>query len=99
MPEKTEKSDRDPALPADEGTDRRRTDTRRRASNTGTGSFGTVGHDDLGNAIWEWRVDVPARREDDPTVDLLECLDVEGLSLEEEVKPEEDSFNPYNKKR
>ena len=63
---------------------------------------GTVGRDQLGNAVWEWRVDVPRRRDDDPTIDLLECLDVDGLSIEEEEekKPlKKGNFNPYNKSR
>ncbi len=63
---------------------------------------GTVGRDQLGNAVWEWRVDVPRRRDDDPTIDLLQCLDVDGLSIEEEEekKPiKKGNFNPYNKSR
>jgi hypothetical protein len=62
---------------------------------------GTVGRDQLGNAVWEWRVDVPRRRDDDPTIDLLECLDVDGLSIEEdEQQPRKrGNFNPYNKIR
>ena len=62
---------------------------------------GSVGRDQLGNAVWEWRVDVPRRRDDDPTIDLLECLDVDGLSIEEdEKKPlKKGNFNPYNKTR
>ena len=100
MSEKTGKIERNPALPADTTQDRRRRDSRSGAPKPGAKSLGTIGHDDLGNAVWEWRVDVPARREDDPTIDLLDCLDVEGLSLEDEDdKPQSDSFNPYNKKR
>jgi hypothetical protein len=62
---------------------------------------GSVGRDELGNAVWEWRVDVPRRRDDDPTIDLLECLDVDGLSIqEEEEQPRKKGhFNPYNKIR
>lgn len=62
---------------------------------------GTVARDELGNAVWEWRVDVPRRRDDDPTIDLLECLDVDGLSIEDdEKKPrKQGNFNPYNKSR
>lgn len=64
-------------------------------------ALGGVSHDDLGNAVWEWRVDVPRRRDDDPTIDLLDCLDVDGMSLEddESAPDEEESFNPYNKSR
>ena len=64
---------------------------------------GSVGRDQLGNAVWEWRVDVPRRRDDDPTIDLLECLDVDGLSIEGEEKEQKPlkkgHFNPYNKTR
>ena len=63
---------------------------------------GTVGRDQLGNAVWEWRVDVPRRRDDDPTIDLLECLDVDGLSIEDEEEQKQvkkGNFNPYNRSR
>ena len=64
-------------------------------------ALGGVNHDDLGNAVWEWRVDVPRRRDDDPTIDLLDCLDVDGMSLEDEDSTDESepSFNPYDKSR
>jgi hypothetical protein len=101
MAEKTGKFERDPAQPADTKQDRRRSGSGGGGTpKPGAKSLGAIGHDDLGNAVWEWRVDVPARREDDPTIDLLDCLDVEGLSLEDDDdKPESDDFNPYNKKR
>jgi len=91
-----------------EGTPRERPERDRRRSN-GRGKtppapkvVGSVGRDELGNAVWEWRVDVPRRRDDDPTVDLLECLDVDGLSIEEEEEKKplrKGNFNPYNKSR
>jgi hypothetical protein len=64
-------------------------------------ALGTIAHDDLGNAVWNWHVDVPRRRDDDPTIDLLECLDADELSLEsdEGAESDEGSFNPYNKAR
>ena len=100
MSEKSGKIERNPALPADTLQDRRRKNERKAIPKPGAKSLGTIGHDDLGNAVWEWRVDVPARREDDPTIDLLECLDIDGLSIEDDSdKPESDNFNPYNKKR
>lgn len=41
-----------------------------------------VRFDDRGNPVWELRVDdVPRRRKDDSTVDLLKCLDPDSLSL------------------
>jgi hypothetical protein len=100
MSEKPEKPNENTAPPAELEQDRRRRDLRKAPRKPGAKSLGTVGHDDQGNAVWEWRVDVPARREDDPTIDLLECLDVEGLSLEDDnAKTGTDNFNPYNKKR
>jgi hypothetical protein len=100
MAEKTQKLPPDVSPPAGGANDRRQSDARREPAPPDAKSLGTVGHDDLGNAVWEWRVDVPARREDDPTLDLLECLDVDGMSLEEEddAETKTESFNPYNKK-
>jgi hypothetical protein len=99
----TEKDDKLPAdipPPAGENRDRRRSHQRDDAAAPKPGAVGSVEHDDLGNAVWNWRVDVPRRREDDPTIDLLECLDVEGLSLEEdEPETEDDGFEPYGGKR
>ena len=62
---------------------------------------GSVGRDDLGNAVWEWRVDEQRRRDDDPTIDLLQCLNVDGLAIEDDEKKaaKPDNFNPYNKSR
>lgn len=100
MSEKKGKIERNPALPAETDQDRRQQAPRKGPPKPGVKSLGTVGHDDLGNAVWEWRVDVPARREDDPTIDLLQCLDVDGLTLEDDdSETDADSFNPYNKKR
>jgi hypothetical protein len=45
---------------------------------------GTVRFDDLGNPVWEVRVDIPRRRDGDDTIDLLKCLDNSLLSLEED---------------
>lgn len=80
---------------------------RRRSGNRGgepairPRAVGQISHDDLGNAVWEWRVDVPRRRDDDPTLDLVQCLDTGDLSLEDDgqPKPGKKSFNPYNKTR
>lgn len=98
MSEKTEKFVRLPDPPNQDVNDRRERAERARAPKSGANAIGKVDHDDLGNAVWNWRVDVPARREDDPTIDLLQCLDVDGLSLEDEAESEEENFNPYNKK-
>lgn len=98
MSEKAEKLAKSVEQQEEKFTDRRQKNSRGVMPKPDAKSLGTVGHDDLGNAVWEWRVDVPARREDDPTIDLLDCLDVDGMSLEEEAKSKTGSFNPYNKK-
>ena len=61
--------------------------------------------DDKGNAVLEWTIDTPRRRQEDDTIDLLECLDPDGLSLADDVDPPpngrdagSDGFNPYDKK-
>lgn len=61
---------------------------------------GVVTFDDRGNAVWDWRVDTPQRREDDPTIDFLKCLDVDGLEIEDEDSASDNtinSFNPYSR--
>ena len=99
MTEKDLKIPPDVSPPAGEKKDRRRGKKRSEPPKPDPKTVGTVGHDDLGNAVWEWRVDVPRRRDDDPTIDLLDCLDVDGLSIEdEESENSEDKFNPYNKR-
>lgn len=40
-----------------------------------------VRFDAKGNPVWEVRTDVPRRRKDDNTVDLLKCLDDDSLAL------------------
>lgn len=102
MSEKKDKLPKDLPPPAGARPDRRQSRGAGRPPKVDPQSVGTVKHDDLGNAVWNWRVDVPRRRDDDPTLDLLQCLDVDGLSLEEDAKDEpekQDSFNPYNKSR
>ena len=41
-----------------------------------------VRFDDKGNAVLHVRTDVPRRREDDGTINLIECLDADALGLE-----------------
>jgi len=100
MAEKNQKLPPDVSPPAGEKKDRRQSGARGTPRRPDSKSLGNVGHDDLGNAVWEWRVDVPAHRDGDPTIDLLECLEVDGLSLEDEDDgtPKTDNFNPYDKK-
>ena len=57
--------------------------------------------DAKGNPVWRVRVDSPSRRQDDDTLDLLKCLDVEGLSLTEDETPNNDDrgrgYDPYGR--
>jgi hypothetical protein len=101
MTKKPDELPDDVSPPAAAQTDRRQRDRSARPPRLDPKALGGISHDDLGNAVWEWRVDVPRRRDDDPTIDLIDCLDVDGMSLEDE-KPatdEDESFNPYNKSR
>jgi hypothetical protein len=64
--------------------------------------YGKVGRDDKGDAIWEWRVDVPLRRDEDETINLLKCLEDVDLKLadSDEVADTKDpagGYNPYNR--
>lgn len=43
--------------------------------------------DAKGNPVLKVRVDVPRRREDDNTIDLLKCLDADALNLQLEDDP------------
>lgn len=100
MSNKDVKIPRDVPAPAGKKGDRRRDGERGGPPKPSPKAIGQVGHDDLGNAVWNWRVDVPRRRDDDPTLDLLDCLDVDGLALEDdESEANDDKFNPYNKRR
>jgi hypothetical protein len=100
MTEKDRKLPPQPPFARDPSGDRRRRDGRGQAPLPKPRAIGSVGRDDLGNAVWEWRVDVPRRRDDDPTIDLLECLQVDGLSIEDDSKkPLRQNFNPYNKSK
>ena len=84
--------------PPESRPDRRRSGQNRAAS-LDSKDLGGIGRDELGNAVWEWRVDVPRRREEDLTIDLLECLDVEGLELDDNEDADDGnaSFNPYDR--
>ena len=61
---------------------------------------GSVAFDVKGNAVWEWRLDAPRRRDEDPTIDFLKALDIGGLEIAEDddnpSKPD-NQFNPYAK--
>ncbi|HEU4620437.1 MAG TPA: hypothetical protein VFV10_20555 [Gammaproteobacteria bacterium] len=61
-----------------------------------TRGFGKVAYDAKGDPVFEWRVKVPRRREDDPTVDLLKCLDLDGLRLEDDADERDRGINPYD---
>jgi hypothetical protein len=61
---------------------------------------GEVTFDAKGNPVWEIRVDVPRRRKEDDTVDLLKCLDTDSLSIADDDKvPSAPGYNPYERKR
>jgi hypothetical protein len=55
----------------------------------------TVKFDAKGNPVLEVRTDVPRRREDDNTIDLLKCLDADALKLQLEDEPK----TPSRKRR
>lgn len=64
-----------------------------------TSAIGGVTYDAKGDPVWEWRVNVPRRREDDSTIDLLKCLDVADLRLEDETGEPDQGVNPYDTAR
>jgi hypothetical protein len=68
-----------------------------------TGSvYGQVARDDKGDAVWEWRVDVPSRREDDETINYLRCLtDVDLEIADGDDVPEKPGggYNPYDRSK
>ena len=55
----------------------------------------TVKFDAKGNPVLEVRTDVPRRRGDDKTIDLLKCLDADALNL----RLEDDDKAPGTKRR
>jgi hypothetical protein len=65
--------------------------------------LGTVEHDHRGDAVWNWHVRVPGQRDEDPTIDFLEALEVDGMSIEDDadsdVAADSKVFNPYDKER
>jgi len=65
---------------------------------------GNVSFNETGNPVWQMRAEVPRRRQDDDTIDMLKCLDLDSLSLEDEdsLPGEEDTeptdgYDPYNR--
>ena len=63
-----------------------------------------VRFDAKGNSIWEMRTTIPRRRTDDDTLDLLKCLDIDSLSLDQDAdaprsddaaEPRASGYNPY----
>jgi hypothetical protein len=56
-----------------------------------------VEHDAKGNPVLRVHIDTPGRRADDETVNLRKILDVDSLSLDDEVtKPNVGGFDPYD---
>ena len=68
----------DADLPEPKPAERRRKDKRLSKSSISR----QVVFDDKGNSILDVQVNVPRRRKDDMTIDLLECLDADSLGLE-----------------
>ena len=57
-----------------------------------------IDHDDLGNAVWTVRPKIPGVADNDPTLDPIECLDVEGLAVEDDDEASNpDGRNPYDR--
>lgn len=58
-----------------------------------------VTFDGRGNAVWEWKVDAPRRRLDDPTIDFLKALDIDTLEIapdeEAPADPPGGGYDPY----
>lgn len=69
----------------------------RGVASLGENRYGHVEFDPKGNAIWQWRIEEPRRREDDPTIDELQCLTSEHLALADPDEPAAEGFNPYDK--
>jgi hypothetical protein len=64
--------------------------------------LGSIEHDHRGDAVFQWHPQVPGRRPEDPTIDYLEALDVDGLSLEDDADGELTAIgncNPYDHDR
>ncbi len=91
----------------DPGRERRKIKDRRTHASGKPKAEGSVRFDSRGNAVWELRLDeeTPRRREEDPTVDLLKCLDIDGLEIKDEEdqpsteadKKEKKKYSPYSR--
>jgi hypothetical protein len=58
---------------------------------------GKLTYDAKGNPVWEWRENLPRRRHDDSTVDMLKCLDSGALTLAEDADEDHGKgVNPYD---
>jgi hypothetical protein len=63
---------------------------------TDTQPSGEVVFDAKGNPVWRVRVDVPRRRKDDDTIDMLKRLEVDSLSLaDDDNGPSDAGYDPY----
>lgn len=67
---------------------------RRRSSRTRAHT--KLDFDARGNPILDVRVDTPRRREDDDTLDAIECLDIERFSLQEQAAESKGGYDPYD---
>jgi hypothetical protein len=61
--------------------------------------LGDVTFDAKGNPIWQLKVELPRRRKDDNTLDLIKCLEVDTIALADEADndeaPKVRGYNPY----
>jgi hypothetical protein len=59
--------------------------------------LGDVTFDAKGNPVWQLKVDLPRRRKEDDTLDLIKCLDVDSLSLADESEGPDTGggYDPY----
>ena len=64
--------------------------------------LGDVTFDAKGNPIWQLKVELPRRRKEDDTLDLIKCLDVDTLALaddaDDDEAPKGRGYNPYGVK-
>jgi hypothetical protein len=72
---------------------------RRRSASTRPKPHGKIRFDAKGNPVWEPQIDTPRRRDGDNTIDLLKCLDVDGLKLADDTPEDDPGYDPYRRSR
>jgi len=76
------------------GSERRRS---KRARNSDLRPEATVTFDAKGNPVMDVWIETPRRRATDESIDILECLVPNSLSIAEEQPDEEISYDPYRR--